>query len=514
MGTYDKAEADRIISHIKSLHHTKDPWAGKPFNLKPWQEDWIREIFGTRNENGLRQYRTTYFEIPRKNGKSELAAAIAMMMLFWDHELGAEIYSAAADKDQAGIVFGIVVAMIRQDKFYLDRCKIYESTKTIKVLETNSTYKALSAEHATKHGFNASCIIFDELHAQPNRDLWDVLTTSVGTRRQPLVVAITTAGFDKNSICWEQHEYARKVKEGVINDPTFYPVLYFAPEDADWTDEGVWQKCNPALGDFRNIDEMRAACKKALEVPAYENTFRRLYLNQWTAQESRYISIRKWDECAGQVDRGVLSGRQCYAGMDLASSIDIASVVLVFGDKYSGYDVLPFFWIPADTVREKSRQDQAPYEQWVQEGLVLTTPGNQIDLKFIEQFIDNMQNTYDIQEIAYDRWGALQISTNLAEKGFTVVPFGQGFASMAAPTGELLSLVLGQKIRHGGNPVLRWMCDNMTVRQDPAGNVKPDKGKSTARIDGMVALIMALDRCIRHEAEGPSIYETEEMIVV
>jgi phage terminase large subunit-like protein len=475
----------------------------------PWQEKIIRDIFGTVNENGARQYRTVYIEIPRKNGKSELGAAIAAYLLFGDEERGGEIFSAASDRDQASIVFHVAAEMVRQNPSLLKRAKVIDSTKRIVVAGTASVYRAISAEAGTKHGYNASGIIFDELHAQPNRELWDVLTTSGGTRRQPLVVAITTAGYDRNSICWEQHDYAEKVIKGIVNDPTFYPVICSAPEDADWTDEEVWKACNPALGEFRDIEEMRGLCNKAKETPALQNTFRRLYLCQWTQQETRWMPIESWDATAGEVVADDLDGEDCYAGLDLASTSDIAAFVLVSPDKEKRFDILPFFWIPEDNIDKREQKDRVPYRQWVREGLIKATPGNVIDYRYIINDIKEAGSRFNIREIAFDRWGATQLVQELMDEGFTMIPFGQGFASMAAPTKELMTLVLSKRIRHGGNPVLRWMANNMVVRQDPAGNMKPDKGKSTEKIDGMVALIMAIDRAMRN---SESVYDSRGLI--
>lgn len=490
---------NRALKFIQKLRHTKAPWAGKPFILEKWQRKIIRDLFGALNADGTRQYRTAYLEFPRKNGKSELAAAIALFLLFADDESGAEIYSAAGDRDQAAIVFNIARTMVEQEPELKRRCRIVPSLKRIEIPEKDSFYRVLSADHATKHGFNAHGVIFDELHAQPNRKLWDVLTTSGGTREQPLVVAITTAGYDRHSICWEQHDYARKILDGVIEDPSFYPVIYAAPEDADWTDEAVWYQANPALGSFRKIREMRALCRKAMVVPSNQNTFRRLYLNQWTKQESRWLDLARWTKSAGEVFEEDLQGETAYGGLDLASTIDVAAFVLVFPDGEGSHDVLPFFWLPEENIEKRVKRDRVPYDAWVRQGFIRTTPGDVIDYRYIRRDINELGERYHIAEIAFDRWGATQITQELEDDGFTMVPFGQGFASMASPTKELLKLVLGCRLRHGDNPVLTWMADNMVVRQDPAGNVKPDKEKSTEKIDGMVALIMGLDRALRHE---------------
>ncbi len=509
----NKEAAQRAVSFIEHLKHTKGKWAGVSFTLTPWQRPIIEYIFGTLNKDGTRQYRTAYIEIPRKNGKSELAAAVALKLLFADDEPGAEIYGAASDRDQASIVFNVAAQMVRQSPALSKRCRVIDSQKRIVVPKSGSFYRAIPADAAGSHGFNAHGIIFDELHTQPNRELWDVLTTSTGARSQPLTFAITTAGWDRHSICWEQHEYAERVLKKLVDDPTFYAVIYSAPEDADWRDERVWYACNPGLGDFRNIDEMRTMARKAEQVPALQNTFRRLYLNQWTGQEKRWLDLAAWDATAGLVDPDELTGRRCYAGLDLSSTTDITALVLIFPMDDGTFKVLPYFWIPADNMRERVNRDRVPYDVWAQQGFITTTSGNVIDYGSILQLLVHLSQRFEIAEVAYDRWGATQLAQQLMDEGFTVVPMGQGFASMSPPTKELMNVVLAKRLQHGGNPVLRWMADNMVVKEDPAGNIKPDKGKSTQRIDGMVALIMALDRAIRH-ADDKSIYEERGIVVI
>lgn len=497
---YRKDLAERVIKWFpRYLKHTKGRWKGQPFKLLPWQKKVIRKIFGTINPDGTRQYRFLYIEIPKKNGKSEFAAGLGLFLCFADHEPGAEIYSAAGDKDQAAIVFNVAADMVRMNKKLGRRCKIIDSTKRI-VNNNGSFLRALSADVPTKHGFNCHGIIFDELHAQPNRKLWDVLTYGSGAARlQPLTIVITTAGFDRHSICWKIHERARKVKQGIIEDRTFLAVMYGANEKSDWTNEGVWKKANPALDAILRIEDLRADCKTAQEDLVEENNFRRFRLNQWVKQQIRWIDIARWNKSAGEVFSEDLQGEIAYAGLDLASTIDIAAFVLIFPDEDKSYDVLPFFWVPEDNVEQRVKRDHAPYDPWVEQGFIRITPGDVIDYRYIRRDIKELGEQYHIAEIAYDPWAATQIVQELEDDGFTMVPFRQGFDSMAAPTKELLKLVLGCRLRHGDNPVLTWMADNMVVKQDPAGNVKPDKAKSTEKIDGMVALIMGLDRALRHE---------------
>lgn len=511
---FDKRKAQGAVNFFERLlRHVKGEWAGEAFKLQTWQRDEvIRPLFGWMREDGTRRYRTAYIEIPRKNGKSSLAAGIALYLLFADDEYGAEVYSAAADKDQAGIVFELARAMAEESVELRRRAQFFK--RAIYQPTSRSVYRVLSADAYTKHGLNAHGVVVDELHAQPNRDLVDVLMTSTGARRQPLVVMITTAGYDRESICWEYHEYARKVQEGVIDDPSFFSYMAFAGEDDDWLDPAVWRKANPGLGVSVKMDYLVQEAKRAEQTPAYQNTFRRLHLNQWTQQESRWLDLRAWDACGEAFDVGLLEGAMCYGGLDLASTSDLASLVLVFpaepGEE-ERFVWLPFFWIPEDNLIERARKDRVPYDAWARDGLITATPGNMIDYGYIVRDIERLSDKYNMREIAFDRWGAFQVSQQLEAAGITMVGFGQGFASMSSPTKELLRVVLDGKLRHGGNAVLRWMADNLVVSQDPAGNVKPNKQKSREKIDGIVAGIMGLDRAVRH-GTGGSVYESRGLI--
>jgi len=512
----DERAAERAVFFMEHLKLSTGEWAGKPVRLMDWQKDEIiHPLFGMLNPDGTRQYRTCYVEVPRKNTKTETGAMVGNYLLFADNELGAQIYSAAGDRMQAALIYQAAAPMVRQSPALLKRAKIIDSQKRIVVHSTNSFYQVLSAEAYTKHGLNAHGVLFDELHNQPNRELWDVLITSTGSRLQPIVYVMTTAGYDRNTIAWEIHDYACKVRDGIIDDPTFLAVIYAAPDDADWTDEDVWHACNPAMEyGVRSIEEMRVLCKRAQETPALEMTFRRLYLNQWTSSVERWMPMDKWDACGDAVDLYALKGKPCYAGLDLAATTDLTALSLVFS-REDGYDIFMKFWIPGDTAREKERKDRVPYSLWSRQEHIKLTPGNVIDYGYIRQELRELREIFDIKEIAFDRWGATKLVQDLQDDEFTVVPFGQGYASMSAPTKELMNLVLGGNIRHGGNPVLRWNADNMVVAQDPAGNLKPDKAKATQKIDGMVALIMGIDRATRHEGEvEKSIYEDRGVLSV
>ena len=497
---YDKNAADYAVNFIECLCHTKGTWAGKRFELLDWQEQIIRDLFGTLKPNGYRQFNTAYIEIPKKMGKSELAAAVALLLTCGDGEERAEVYGCAADRQQASIVFEVAADMVRMCPALSKRVKILSATKRIVYIPTNSFYQVLSAEAYSKHGFNIHGVVFDELHTQPNRKLFDVMTKGSGdARMQPLYFLITTAGTDTRSICYETHQKAKDIIEGRKIDPTFYPVIYGADEDDDWTDPKVWKKANPSLGVTVGIDKVRAACESAKQNPTEENAFRQLRLNQWVKQAVRWMPMEKWDKCSLAVPEDDLEGRVCYGGLDLSSTTDITAFVLVFPptDEDDRYVILPYFWIPEDCLELRVRRDHVPYDLWERQEFLNTTEGNVVHYGHIEKFIERLGERFNIREIAFDRWGATQMVQNLEGMGFTVVPFGQGYKDMSPPTKELMKLVLEEKIAHGGHPVLRWMMDNIYIRTDPAGNIKPDKEKSTEKIDGAVATIMALDRAIR-----------------
>ena len=515
---FDERKAGRVVRFIEALRHTKGEFHGQPFRLLPWQEKIIRDVFGTVRDDDptMRQYTTAYIEIPKKNGKSELGAAIALNMLINDDEWKAEVYSCASDRQQAAIVFDVAVDMVRQSPALMKRVKIIPSTRRMIYQPTGSIYQVLSSEVATKHGLNVSACIFDELHTQPTRALYDVMTQGSGdARKQPLWFLLTTAGTDRNSICWEVHQKALDILEGRKIDPRFYPVLFGLPDDADWTSEENWYRANPSLDHTITIDKVRDAFHKAQETPADENQFRQLRLNQWVKQSVRWMPMDKWDECGGVVDPYALEGRACYAGLDLSSTSDLTALVLVFPptSEDEPYIALPFFWLPEETLSLRVRRDHVPYDQWARRGFIQTTEGNVVHYGFIERFICELGERYDIREIAHDRWNATMMVQTLEDDGFTMVPFGQGFKDMSPPTKELMRIVLEHKLCHGGHPVLRWNMDNAYVRTDPAGNLKLDKEKSTEKVDGAVALVMALDRAMKNQG-GDSVYNHRGLIVL
>ena len=507
---YDQAKADRAVRFIEMLPHTKGEWEGKPFWLLPWQERIVRDIFGVVREDGTRQFRTAYIEIAKKQGKSELAAAITLFLLYADNEPAAEVFSAAADRAQASIVFDVAKRMVEMTPALLKRSKIMAATKRIVNYSNAGYYQVVSADVANKHGYSISGLCFDEIHNQPNRQLWDVLTKGSGdARRQALHVAITTAGTDRNSICYELHCKAQDLLSGRKIDPTFYPVVYSLADDADWTDERNWYKANPSLGYTVPIERMREAFLQARENPAEENVFRQLRLCQWVGSAVAWIPEHVYEKGNLPINVENLRGRECYCGLDLSSTSDITAFVMVFPPQYEGdkYIVVPHFWLPRETLELRVRRDRVPYDVWEKQGLFHVTEGNVVDYNFVRKTINELHQEFNIREIGADRWNASQLIIDLQNDGFTIVPIGMGFRDMSPGMKELYKLFLEGKIIHGGNPVLRWMAGNVVAEVDAAENIKPSKKKSTEKIDGIVALIMGLDRAIRHEQNTGSVYD-------
>ena len=514
---YDKAKADRAGKFIENLCHTKGKWAGKRFWLLPWQEQLIRDIFGIVKPDGYRQFRTAFVEICKKVGKSELAAAVALYLLYADNEPSAEVYGAAADRQQASIVFDVARQMVEMSPALLKRSKLMTATKRIVNYGNSGYYQVLSAEVGGKHGFSVSGLVFDEIHTQPNRQLYDVLTKgSSDARQNPLHFIITTAGTDRHSIAYELHTKAVDILEGRRVDPTFYPVVYGLKDDEDWEDEANWYKVNPSLGYTVDIERLRDAYREAKQNPADEVTFKWLRLNMWVSSTVAWIPDAIFMKGNEEIDLAALEGRDCYGGLDLSSTGDITALVLMFPprDEDEKYILLPFFWVPEETIPQRVKAASVPYDIWERQGYLLSTEGNVIHYDFIEKFINDLAEKYHIVEIAVDRWNATQMIQNLEGDGFTMVPFGQGFASMSGPTKDFYRLLMEGQIIHGGHPVLRWMAGNVVVDTDPAGNIKVTKAKSKEKIDGIVAAIMALDRCIRNQTEPQgSVYDERGLLV-
>lgn len=511
-------DSSRVTKFVGSLRQSKGQWAGVPLSLLDWQRRLIDTVYGTLRDDGQRRYRTAYVEVPRKNGKSSLAAALALYHLVADNEAGAEVYLGAVDRDQASIVFGIAADMVRQHPALSKRLQIVPSTRRIVDAKSSSVLRVIASDAAGSHGFNASCVIADEVHAWPSRELWDVLQTSMGARRQPLMIGITTAGFESNTLGGQLHEYAERVRDGVVDDASFLPIMYGAEPDEPWDDPVVWRKANPSLGVTITEEYLASECARAKAVPAYESAFRRLHLCQWVNQETRYLPMEAWSDCGGGVTvadlEAELEGEVCYGGLDLSATTDMTALVLVFPRGDGHYDVVPRFWLPSDDLKRRCERDRVPYDVWARQGLLTLTPGNVVDYAHVRAEVNALAKRYVLGGVSYDRWAATQLVQELMADGVDMAPMSQGMSSMAAPTSALLSLTLGRKLRHAMHPILRWQADNLVVISDAAGNVRPAKHKVRQRIDGVVALIMGIDRASRSAGVAMSVYEDRGMLVL
>lgn len=509
---FDEEAARRAIAFFSLLKHSKGEWAGRPVKLEPWQQFHLWVIFGWKREDGTRRFRTSYLEVARKNGKTTMAAGIGLYLMLADGEPGAEIYTAATKRDQARIAHSEATRMVKASPQLRKEVTVYKDN--IHIVDTASKFEPLGADSDTMDGLNVHGAIVDEVHAHKTRDTWDKLETGTGARRQPMLYAITTAGYDRESLCWELHEYTDKVLSGVVEDDTFAGIIFSLDEGDDWEQESVWMKANPNLEVSKYIDDLRRKCERAKEMPSSLNAFLRLELDIWTQSETKWVDLERWKSCNQAVDAVGLRGRTCYGGLDLSSNIDISAEVLVFPPQTAeeSYQVLCRFFIPEDAMVQRSKKDRVPYDAWVRQGFITATPGNVIDYDFILAQIDEDARDYDLTEMAFDRWGATKIVQAIEEHGLTCVQFGQGYVSMSPPMKDLEKLILSGKLAHGNNPVLTWMADNLVARVDPAGNIKPDKEKSREKIDGMTALIMGLDRALRHQ--GGSVYEERGILTL
>lgn len=506
---FDEAEAERVLRFFDFLRHSKGEWGGQLFILSPWEQAYLWVLFGWRKKDGSRRFRISYLEVARKNGKSTLAAGVALYLLDGDKEPGAEVYSAATKRDQAKIVHGEASRMVRASAMLKQFITV--RTDNMFVLDTNSKFEPLSSDYNSLDGLNIHGVIVDEVHAHKTRDLWDILETATGARRQPLMFAITTAGVSRQGICRELHDYLEKVLDGSLDDDSFCGIIFTLDEGDDYADEKVWIKANPNLGVSVKLDDLRDKIKKAKEAPAALNAFLRLHMNIWTQAETRWIDPDAWAACGEQTPLEELRKEPCYAGLDLSSTTDISAFVLKF--PRTG-DVLSWFWIPDDEMDKRERRDRVPFSAWVRHGYVEATPGNVIDYAYIRQRINQIAEEFpDLQEIGYDPWNATQLAIQLEEDGLRVIPVRQGFQTLSPAAKELEREVLSGELKHGGNPVLRWMAANVVLSIDPAENIKPDKAKSAERIDGIVALCMAISRQIQDE-DYSSVYEKQGLMVL
>jgi phage terminase large subunit-like protein len=510
--TWDGEEAARAVDFFpEMLRHPDDtPFnkAGTPIQLQQWQRDFVATLFGWKRADGSRRYREAALFIPRKNGKSTLAAGLLLYQIACDGRLGAQYYCAAETRDQASLVFNMAARMVRSQPALSKRLKIIDSQKRMTYQARGSYFRAVPNEKGVFHGTKPACVAFDELHLQKDRETWEGAVTAFGTSKDPLMLMMSTAGFDRHSVCYEVWNRAREIRDGRNPTDFFLPCIYELAEGESWSDETTWHRCNPNLGVTIGLEFLRQECDHAKESPSYENSFRNLYLNQWVEQAVRWLSLDKWDGCAGALPP--LTGEPCWAGLDLSTTTDLSALALAFPRDDGGFHLLLRFWVPRENLRKRARRDKVPYDIWEQQGFLKATEGDVVDYDVIRADINALKEQYNIQEIAIDRWNAAQITTQLMGDGFVIEQFGQGYASMSAPAKEFEKLVIEGKLKHGGHPVLRWMAANVAIEQDAAGNIKPSKAKSTERIDGIVASVMAVGRASTN-AEQKWFYSTHQV---
>lgn len=510
---FDSVAAARVLDFFQFCRHSKGEWAGQVLRPEPWEQAILWILFGWLRADGTRRFRLAYVECARKNGKSTLLAALGLYLLIADHEPGAEVYSAATKRDQARIVHLEARRMVRSSPVLRKRIKTFRDN--LHIPDTAAKFEPLGRDADSMDGLNVHAALIDELHAHPTSEVWDVLETATGARRQPLIIAITTAGFSQDSFCWQLRDYVCKVLDGVIENDAMFGIIYTLDEGDDWKDERVWVKANPNLGVSVYLSDLKDQAQKAQRLASALTSFLTKRLCVWTKVANRWMAPEKWRACGSPVDEKALAGRTCYAGLDLSNTQDITALVLVFppveGDPL--YRVAPRFWVPGDAIEERARNDLVPYDAWVREGLIEAIPGAVIDYAFIYAQIDRDKQTFDVREIGYDRWGAAEIYVRMEREGMTMVQIGQGYASLSPPMKELEKLVAGKALAHGNHPILAWMAHNVVAMQDPAGNIKPDKARSREKIDGIVALLMGLDRATRHQNET-SVYEERGLRMV
>lgn len=493
---FDRRAALRAIGFIERLKHTKGEWAGRRFRLEPWQHFVLWNIFGWKNADGTRRFRYAYIEIARKNGKTALSAGVGLYMLFADGESRPEVYSAATVKDQAKICFADAVEIVRATdlKHYLTPFRnsiVYEAR--------GGMMKPLSSDYGTHDGLNPSCGIIDEFHAHRDSGMFDVIKSAFGARRQPLMFIITTAGFNKSGACYAYRENVIKVLREVNEDDTLFGIIYTLDANEEWDDPRMWIKSNPNLGVSLSADYLADQVRDARNRPEAVRNVMTKNLNLWVDAERTWILDDAWQKCVGTTSPDELRGCACWGGLDLSNISDITAYVLLFHEN-DRFQLVPYFWIPEEKMLEKIRRENINYDRWVADGYVTVTPGNVIDYDFVKADILRRTAEYDLRSSAYDRWNASQTIIDLQNEGMTCNPFGQGYGSMSAPTREFEKLVLTGRIEHFGNPVLRWMLASTFVKSDPAGNIKPDKERSTQKIDGIVASIMALGEWMTAQA--------------
>lgn len=522
---HDKQRALEPIDFMGMLNGVDD-FYGQPLQLLDWQHSLLWDVYGTVDDRGYRQYRYAYLEMPKKNGKTTMIAGLGLYHLTCDGP-GGQIYCCAADKKQAGLVYKAAVGMIDQDPDLAAMLKVKDSTKEIINKETGTIMTVLSAEAYTKHGINPTVVIFDELHAQPNRDLWDVMTFGAGAaRREPLWWIITTAGDDpdRHSIGWEIHDKATKIKSGELVDPTWYVRIYGVPDDygtdpekpeEDIFDEALWYQINPSLGHTIDIVSVRQEAVAARNSEASEKLFRWLRLNQWISlKRIGWQPLSLWDQTNGRWSLSDLVGKKCYPGIDLSSTTDLTAACYLFPpqDGFDDWRAIFEAWIPEDNMKERVRRDGVPYDRFVNQKYLKVTPGNVVDYDFVEAQLLSANKQYDIPAAGSDPWNSRMLTQRLMRGGMEVVEIPQNMKNMSPAMKLIEQLMKSGMFTHETNPLARWCWGNVNIVVDGNENIKPMKNKSTDRIDLTVAMINAMATAMLFEEIETSVYETRGII--
>lgn len=511
------SRAEKVIRFVESLTITSGAHAGRKFRLRPWQKVLIRAWYAT-NAKGKRIVRTGLLSIARKNGKTTLVAALALAHLVGpEAERRGQIVAAAADRDQAGLIFDELSAFIRDNPAYVARTNIQRFAKVIEELTTGTIFRVLSSDAAKTHGLSPSVVLVDELaqwgSTASGRRLYDALVTATGARAEPLTLVISTQSPDEHNLMTELVHYGEQILAGQVKAPAFSPHIFTVPIEADPWDETVWPLANPALGDFRSLEEMQEFAGRAQRIPSLAATFQAYYLNQRVDATAPWIAVTEWDACREPDPLWPPAGRQVYLGLDLASRQDIAALAAWFPEDPPGhYRLRVEFWVPEVAIEARAKADRVPYPEWRAAGWLHATPGNSIDYAFIEKRIDELMATYDVRRIGVDPWNARDLVTRLTEKNVPIVEVEQTKRELSDASKELVSLVTDRRLAHEGSPVMRWMIGNAVAKPDPEEKIKPEKKLSREKIDGVMAAVTGLRFAMIPEAG--SIYETRGVIVL
>jgi phage terminase large subunit-like protein len=524
---FSELQADMACNFFEViLRHTADEWYGKPFKLTPWQEEALSEIFGRVDENGKRLITLAYLEVPKKTGKTEWVAGLVLLSLLIDPNPGCQVYGAAAATRQAMNVYRAACKMVEQAPVIGKQLRILRGTnRIVKRRDPDSFYAAVAADGDLSDGVNPAFVVADELHRWRSRkqlENWDVLSLGGITRKQTLAIAITTAGVQNESpLAWRLHEKTERIRQGVVEDRAFYGRIYGAGKADDWTSEKTWIKANPSLrenGGFVDLAKIRQKYQSSLSDPEAQRAFKRYYLNIWDQKENRAISLEQWDRCRGDwraagllpkapedkirpLPHELMSHfieRRCWAGVDLSMTTDMSAVAFVFPAEAGVFEVLPFFWMPEENIRQRELRDGMPYRAWAEQGFLELSEGNVIDYRQVKARLEWGAAMFDLEEICLDPWNSRQLSVPMVEDGYKCVEVRQGYATLSEPSKKFLELVMNARIRHGGHPVLRWNAASLATKEsnDNLMFAKPERSKSTARIDGITAAVNALTRAM------------------